>query len=414
MNKEEIVSKMNILTEKVKSPGRSYSKAQREDMRMEISNLSMELGKIKIEEDIAYVIEFEKNHPSFFISEREELKNKIIEIDNNITDSKLIFVLKFKIKSFFSEIEYIAIVQKEIGELKAALDYLNKNESIPVSSPHCYKEKDKIQKTLATNCRAVNSRINKLNSLLVEIQQIISFFINENKLTGFIYLSKAIFSEATNFEKGYATVIRDSQKLYFAYNKKAYKIESEEKELPKIAKQRANPDLIPFELKDGNFNYLMGYKNSSNELVIPAKYRSASPFINGFAKVGREVEGRKTTLYGLIDKAGREVLHCDFIEIGDVFNDVVIYKKNIYNEGYVRTSSLNFDTRNVVKHLGLFCGYLILDEIKPALFSEIEKIFEIENSIEILKTKGELDNAQDRIRGHQEIIDFYLKYITNN
>jgi hypothetical protein len=86
MNKEELISKLDTLARRVKAPGRTYSKAQREEMRKAISVLEIELSKIKFEEDINYINDFEHKHPSHFIPEREVLKKQIDEITNHITD----------------------------------------------------------------------------------------------------------------------------------------------------------------------------------------------------------------------------------------------------------------------------------------------------------------------------------------
>ena len=71
----------------------------------------------------------------------------------------------------------------------------------------------------------------------------------------------------------------------------------------------------------------------------------------------------------------------------------MIYKKHIYKEGYEQTNSFNFDMRYEVKYLGLFCGYLIFGEIKPALINEIHKVKENNTS--------------------REIIDYFLRLVTS-
>lgn len=413
MNKEEIISKKEGLVRRVKTPGRAYSKAQREKMKEEISVLEIELEKIKFEEDLAYINDFQQKYPSHFIHEKEELKKQIDEIKNNITDPKLLFILEFKIKSFYNDWDYISSYQKEIGELKDALSCIDRNEKIPTDNPNRFKKKEEIQKFLAATYRTLNARINQLNSTLNEIQRIINFFLNDNKLTGFVYLSDAVFSEASNFEKGYATVEQGSKKMYFDFNGNTYSNESNVAELPKIEKQRENPDLIPFEINEET-NYLKGYKNSEGKIIIPAKFKYASQFVNGYAKVGILKEKYTKYTYGLIDHTGRIVLPCDFIELGDVYNDIVLYQKHIYSKEYVGTSSFNFDIKQEVKHIGLFSGYLKLGEIKPAIIKEIEKIQGIENSIKTLKTNGEIDKANNLIKKHRDIIDFYLKYVVDN
>ena len=412
MDKEEIVSKIDSLARRVKTRGRAYSKAQREEMRNQISILEIELAKIEFEEDLVFINDFLVKHPSHLIPEQEALKNKFDGLVNYITDQNLSFVLEFKIKSFNSEYSYLSSDQKTIKELIEALDFLNKNEKIPSTNPNYYKKKEEIQKSLARSLRALDSKKSKLNVALNEIQIIINFFINDHKLTGFIYLSDAIFNEASDFDNGYASVMQESKKMYYSFTGRAYNIDTRESEIPRFEKPRLNPDLVPFEINDDTFSRLYGYKNSKNEIIIPAKFKHASSFINGYAKVG--ILKRDHMFYGLIDSQGRLVLPCDFIEINNVYNDIVLYKKHIYREGYVRTSSFSFDMRHEVKHLGLFSGYLIYDEIKPEIQKQIENIKEIKSSIPSLKTNGELDNAHEKIKKHRDKIDFYLKYITDN
>jgi hypothetical protein len=420
MKKEEIIAKIKSLTSKVKTPGRAYSINQREEMKREISTLNVELGKIEFEEDITFINDFLEKHPSHLIPEREELKNNIDEIANKSTDSKLKFVLKYKLKSFYGELDYLSSYQKEIEELIDALNHLNKNEKIPDSNPNKFKSKEEIQKSLAVKFRTTGTKISKLNSILNEIQCIVDFFLNDNKLIGFVYLSNAIFSEASNFEKGYAKVGQGSKKMFFAFNGKTYDIESEESDLPKTQKQRKNPDLIPYEIKDEGCSYLMGYKNSNGEIIIPAKYRNASPFVNGFAKV--EIEEKKFSSktfvkHGLIDANGRLVLHFDnpFFELDNVYNDIVKFKKHIYApDSYERISSYSFEVGQKSNYLGLYAGYLIYMEIKPFLFNEIEIIFDIEKSIPGLKTNGEVESANEKIERRKKIIDFYIKYLYDN
>ncbi len=411
MNKDEIISKINSLTSAVKTKGRAYTAIHREEMRKEIAILEIEIGKIKLEEDIPYIEEFKLIHPSYFIPEVDGFKNRIDEFVKNTTDPNIKFVLEFKIKSFCSELNYLSSYQKTIGDLIEALVYLNKNEIVPSSNPNCYKRKEKIQESLAGSFRAGIAITNKLNTALNEIQQIVNFFINDNKLTCFVYLTDAIFTEATNFENGFSIIHQGAKKMYFACNGNAYKIDSEEDVIPKIQRQMENPDLIPFNVEDGNYNILKGYKNSGGEIKIQAKFKIAESFVNGFAKVGILKEKCTKYTYGLIDHTGRFVLPCDFIELGDVYNDIVIYKKHIYKDDVVQT--WDFDWKEVTNYIGLSSGYLINNEIKTTICDEIGKIKEIENDIPRLKTRGEVDNAYDRIRIRRGRIDFYLKYITD-
>ena len=87
MNKEEIIAKIDSLTRRVKTPGRAYSKTQREDMRKEISNLSIELNRIKFQEDLILIGDFEKTNPDFYFDEKENLKIQINSLVEDIDDN---------------------------------------------------------------------------------------------------------------------------------------------------------------------------------------------------------------------------------------------------------------------------------------------------------------------------------------
>ena len=394
MNKEELIKKIESLKIKVKSPGRTYSQSQRVEMRSEISTLKIQLDEIVHLEDIEYINEFLTKHPNCYIPEKEKIINNFDRLAKEIIDDNLKFALKFKISSLKSEIDYFSSYENKINEHREALEYLYKNEKIPSSNPNRNKELREIQKYLAGSFRAIIAIHRKLVLSLNEIQIIVNFFKDDKNLTGFTYLSEAIFTEASNFEEGIAIVQQGSKKMYFAYNGIAYKIESEKDTLPNIKKSRINPDLHPFEIEVENYNKLMGYKNSNGEVIIPANFKIASPFVNGFAKVGILKEKYTHITYGFINESGKFVLPCDFVELDDVYNDVVLYKKNRYNEGYERTSSFNFDMRYEVKDLGLFCGYLIFGEIKYALIKEIEKV-------------------KENKKKNREVIDYCLNLIIN-
>ena len=417
MEKKEIIERMGDLHKKVSSKGRPYTAVQREGMRKEISVLKTELEKYKLEEDICYINEFVQKHPLFFMPERAALQNIVDKIVNSITDPGEIFVLKDKFESFYLDLKILEGNTKTISDYFDKLGKLAKNEDIPSSNEHSFNVKRRIQKSLALNCKSIIKRIDKLNNSLTEIQNIISFFHNDNKLAGFVYLSDPIFSDASSFENGYSIVTQDSIRMYFAVNTKTYKIDVDPNDLPKIELQRTNPDLIPFETGEGFFNSLMGYKNSNGVIVIPAKFNRAYPFVNGFAKVGKKVNllnGDSAILYGLIDQTGQQVLPFDFFEIGDVYNDVVLYKKHMYKKGYVAANFFNYDVIYETKHLGLFSGYLIYGELKPAIFIEIEKINEIKNNFNDLKTNLEVDKARDTINEHKDKIKLYLKTVIEN
>jgi hypothetical protein len=419
MDKEKIIEKISDLTRKVKAPGRKYTKDQRDEMRKEISVLKIDLDKIKYEEDLSFINEYQqKNHP-YIIQEGESFKNKIDEIVNSITDPKLLLALENKLKVFYNDLKNVPSSPKDIRDLVDALGHLENNETIPTSNQYCYRGKEEIQKSLAVSYRVIAAKIKEINYKLSDIQRIYDFFINDNSLSGFVFLSNAVFSEASNFEKGYACVEQKTKKMYFTYNGNAYKNECKESDLPKIQNVRLNPDLIPFQINDSFFNYLWGYKNSNGEIIIPAKFRNAKPFVNGFAKVSidKRIAGQISHKEGLIDGFGRLALHFNhpFFEIDDVYNDIVKYTKHIYApETYEFTNSFNFDVKLQTNYKGLYSGFLIYKEIKPIIINQIENILRIKNEIPNLKTNREVQVANENIKDLMNKIDFYLKYIAGD
>ena len=390
--KEEIINKINILLRKVKSPGRSYSYEQREEMRKEISNLKVELINIEYQEDLDLINDFLLQNSDLYIFEKERLVGDLSKLLDSVTDEHLKFILENRAITFRSQIDFLSYNQTNAEQLNEALKCLVRGENIPSSNPNSFKKLIDIQKSLASYFRAIPAIISKLLGMLNEIKIITDFFNQNISIMGFAFLSEAIFTEASNFDDGIAIVQKGPKKMYFAYNGVAYKIESAIEALPKIEKNRISPDLILFEIEDEFYNKKFGYKNLKDEIIIPPKFDRAYPFVNGFAKISIKNEKYSGSSYGMIDSTGRLVLLCDFFELDDVYNDIMIYRKYVYSEGYEQSNSFNFDMRYEVKNLGLFSGYLIYDDIKNALIREI-------------------DNFKNRVTKDKALIDYYLKFI---
>ena len=134
MTKEEIITRKEDLIRKVKTPGRTHSKSQRDEIRNEISVLQIELEKIKLEEDNIYISDFRQKYPSHLISEKDALKCELDGLVSDIADPNIKFVLESKVESIYREISDLTSHQKTINELIEALDYLNRNETIPSRS----------------------------------------------------------------------------------------------------------------------------------------------------------------------------------------------------------------------------------------------------------------------------------------
>jgi hypothetical protein len=313
---------------------------------------------------------------------------------NNTTNPQLKYILEFRTTPFYGEIEDLSWHKKNILDLIDALKHIDNNQKIPIGNWNVYLTKEEIQNSLAGYYRGLLGQINKLNIIIKEIQSVIDFFQNDKMLTRFVYLSKPVFTEAEDFEKGYAIVAQNSKKMYFTFEGKAYKMDTDESILPKRNKQTANPDLVPFKMENDAYDNLMGYKNSKGAIVIPAKFTEASNFVNGFAKVG--IMKNEHLFYGLIDSKGQQVLPCAFIELGDVYNDVVVYKKPKYRNDVVQ--KWNFDWKEVTKYIGLLSGYLILNEVKASIFNELDKISRLEKTKSSLKTLGKTDKAHEQIK----------------
>lgn len=161
MDKEKIIEKIDDLTRKVKAPGRKYTKDQRDEMRKEISVLKIDLDKIKYEEDLFFINEYQqKNHP-YIIQESESFKNKIDEIVNSITDPKLLLALENKLKVFYNDLKNVPSSPKDIRDLVDALGHLENNETIPTSNQYCYRGKEEIQKSLAVSYRVIAAKLKK-------------------------------------------------------------------------------------------------------------------------------------------------------------------------------------------------------------------------------------------------------------
>jgi hypothetical protein len=418
MNKVELVSKIDDLKRKIKTRGRAYSIVQRDEFRKEIAALQFELNKFISEEEIEYIRIFLQDNPTLLNPESEDLKNKVDRMAETIVDPHLIYVLKFKITRFFSEFNHFKNQQNSIRDLLEAKNFIDNGERIPVSNPNKYKKSHEIQKNLAGYIKGIKAIFEGLKSSFNEIEVIVSFFNSDDDINGFVYLSNAIFSDASNFEKGYSVVKQGLKEMYFTFNGGKYNIDGGEMHLPSNKITRINPDLVPFEIYDGYYNKLMGYKNENNAVVIPATFKDASPFVNGFAKVSREVTivGGKFIKRGIIDHTGKFVLHFEnpFFEIDDVYNDIVKYKRHIYGpDSYEEVSFFSDEVRDKVNYRGLFSGYLIFSKIRAALFDEIANVFAIQNELSSLRLAKEVDVAKQKLKRYKENIDFYLAYITN-
>lgn len=422
MNKQEIITTISTLTAKIKKRGKAFTPEQKEDMRKEIAKLKIDLDAIELKEDIEFIEEFTRIHPLHLTQERELLKIKIEEIKNNIEDSNLMPVLKTRVEAILSELNDWQRREEYINSYNEALGYLVRNEKIPSTNQNSFSKKESIQKSLAQYLKKINSAHIKLTKSFNDINKIITFFKYENTLSGFMYLTDPIFSEASDFDKGYGIVELNDKKMYIDFTGKLHAIDSDENSIPKIAQPKTNPDLLPFEVKNDTQNNIMdsellaGYKNSNGEIVIPAKFIRASNFINGFAQVRSKIEDIYGPTSGLIDSGGSLALNFlnYFYEIGNVYHNVVWYKKHLYQEGEVRTSSFSFEVNYQRRHLGLFCGYLIFSQIKPAILKEISQIEEYKKAMSKINQSGDLETEKFKLINPVDKIEFYINYILQN
>lgn len=69
-------------------------------------------------------------------------------------------------------------------------------------------------------------------------------------------------------------------------------------------------------------NFLVGYKDSAGQVVIPARFDWGGPFDEGFAKV--EIDGR----FGIIDSNGQFVVPAEFDSIFDFVENVAVAQKD--------------------------------------------------------------------------------------
>lgn len=86
-----------------------------------------------------------------------------------------------------------------------------------------------------------------------------------------------------------------------------------------------------------------GYIDKSEHIVIPAEYEYAMPFQEGYAVV------KKYERYGMIDKRGRQVLPCKYLELSSMFEgnffaiDALSGKAAMFDKRFKRLTDFNYD-----------------------------------------------------------------------
>jgi len=410
--KDEIILRLKDLTCKVKKPGRAFSAMERNEMKKEISSLNIELEKIKIQEDVVFILDFELENPLIFSEEIKELKIEIDSFANKITSPLLHFILEEKLKKMQEKYSELFENRENALKQKCSLKQLLEYEETLSAEAYRLEYRNKHQKLLAFHYQRLIKVIEELRYALMSVNEIILFFGGKAKLNCFVFLTDPIFTEASDFDNGYSIVEKNSQKMYFTFEGKLLNIDTIIADIPKHNEPRVNPELVPFVAENCNFERLFGYKNAHDEIIVPAKYKSASIYNNGFAKVSLFMLNRQTHFYGLLDGEGREVLACEFIEIGEVYNDIVLYKKHIYEHGWVRDSFVNFDMSYRSKHLGFFCGYLKLEEVRPTIERLFNKTLDIEKSNLNLNIEMGRKSILQEIESAKKELELYVKSIT--
>jgi len=252
-------------------------------------------------------------------------------------------------------------------------------------------------------------------------------------MKAFTFLTDPIFSEASDFSEGYAEVVHTQYitggevlktgtvtTYYFTYEGKFY------------PKQETSPDMLPkLEIKNDTFelfpfqeNNLWGYKDSANKIAIDPKFDEAEQFVNGFAKVGikkhygkeryysrplkKWLEHERTTVnWGLINASGKLVLPADFIEIENVINNIVKYKRFVYFE-WQYYNGFDYNMREVAKGVPLY-GYMIYDELIPSIEKMTKSLDDLHHQLSDLKIRHEIDSCFEKIKKQKAKIELLNK-----
>ena len=238
---------------------------------------------------------------------------------------------------------------------------------------------------------------------------------------GFIFLTDAIFSEISNFTEGFGDVVKTDyitggeflrngtpKPLYITHSGETF--DKEKYSADKLTKKiftRENPTLVPFQQ-----NNLWGYRNNNNEIIIAPRFEAAREFVNGFAKVAlRRYFGKEYNInWGLISSTGEIVLPAEFIEIGEVYNNIVWYKKYVYFE-WQYYNGFDYNMKEKRKSVTLY-GYLSFSELDPEiekLENQLARANKILNNVEI---RREIELVQMKIISIKEKLE-HIKKIKN-
>ena len=231
---------------------------------------------------------------------------------------------------------------------------------------------------------------------------------------GFIILTDPKFDIVSDFEKGYAEVEytrylnsegkltyreyatkTENKKEYFCADGKTYsKTEFEIENLPSKIIPQKQIDLIAF-----CENNLWGFKRQNDSIKIKPRFEEVMPFQNGFAKI------KLDNGWGLINENGEIVLHDDFIEIGDVYNNIIWYKLNVSKRFLHYTG---FDAYYKVENYKLY-GYLIYADLQTDLKNLISQYDEINVKLKKNMPGAERDYLDRMVRNIEYKINRIFK-----
>lgn len=417
MDKNQIIKEMKLLEYKIRKRGRYPSREAREEMREQVRELERELKRILLGEDQLFIQEFELKHPDFYHEAREMLKIGFSQLLSSLHEDET-FMMKKQIERCKSELRSMEYQQEKIISIKQQLQFhqLEIMEKESPLKPFQTAQIENLQSTLAEGFRRLEDNLRVLKQLIREISGVYEFFREDTEIYAFVYLTDPIFTQASDFEKGYALVEQGAQQMYCTHAGITYSIGSHPDSLPKMNIRRPCPDLFPFEETSDQNKKLFGYRNAKNETIIAARFTAASAFVNGFARVRLQQEEKDKYLnYGvgdfLIDTAGNVVLLGNFFEISEVHHDRVMYKKHLYRTGYEVTFYLSLNVERRVEHLGLFCGFLKYAGIKATILQDLESIREIRSMCG--SSDKRIHQPQEKIKALEEKIECYLKYVIN-
>lgn len=239
-------------------------------------------------------------------------------------------------------------------------------------------------------------------------------------MKGFTFLTDPIFSDGSDFSKGYAEVtytnyitgmedLKTGKSIDYFLCHNGELLEKDKTDISDIPRQIVDKKQVllqPFK----NSNGLWGYLDQSKEIAISPQFLDAKPFVNGFARVASKEDYIYSAGYlktwGLIDQNGNVVAPLEFNELSDVHNNVVMYKKIVGFDWVYQSPLGRFKER--YEGVPLY-GYLIYSDLEKALSEMNEQLNRLNTELEKQTRRGQIEAAQEKIKRCKEKISTIKK-----